>query len=325
MKKHLLFSTLAANLLMLSPALAVDQSLPPYQKVDGLSGQLKSVGSDTLIGEMSRWSKGFMALYPGVKIDVEGRGSATAPPALLADTAQFGPMSRPMSADESATFQTKYGYKMTPFRVAVDALAVYVNKDNPIDCLTLPQVNRIFSTTRRVAFGNDIAIWGDAGLTGDWAAKPIALYGRNGLSGTYEFFREMALNDGTYKREMKEQPSSEAVVKMIADDRYAIGFSGIGYKTSGVRSVRLAVAAGSTCYDTSAEATYSRKYPLARYLYIYVNKKPDMPLDPLRLEFIKYILSKDGQLEAEAGGFYSITSADRENDLKRLGISVGAQ
>ena len=325
MKMLFLLGTLAANVLFQSPAFAVDPSLPPYEKVDGISGQIRSVGSDTLIDEMARWSKGFMALYPDVKIDVEGKGSATAPPALLSDVSQFGPMSRPMSTEESTEFEKKYGYKVTQFRVAVDALAVYVNKDNPIACLTLQQVNRIFSSTRRVAFGGNIATWSDAGLTDDWAAKPIALYGRNEISGTYAFFKEMALYDGEYKPEIEKQPSSEAVVQMVAKDRYAIGYSGIGYKTPGVRTVPLAVSAGATCYDASAEAAYSRKYPLARYLYIYVNKKPDASLDPLRREFIKYILSKDGQAETEAGGFYSITNADRETDLKRLGITAVGQ
>jgi phosphate transport system substrate-binding protein len=191
--------------------------------------------------------------------------------------------------------------------------------------LTLQQLNRIFSSTRRVAFGSDIATWGGAGLIGDWASKPIKLFGRNGLSGTYAFFKEMALYDGSYKLEMKEQPSSQAVVEKVANDRYAIGYSGIGYKTSGVRTVPLAIAEGMPCSDTSAEATYSRKYPLARYLYIYMNRKPGTPLDPLRREFIKYILSKDGQMETEAGGFYSITNADRESDLKSLGIPPVSQ
>jgi phosphate transport system substrate-binding protein len=325
MKMLFLQTTLAATVLTLSPALAVDPNLPPYQKTDGILGQIKSIGSDTLVDEMTRWSKGFMGLYPEVKINVEGQGSATAPPALLAGTAQFGPMSRPMTTKESSAFEAKYGYKMTQFRVAVDALAVYVNKDNPITCLTLPQLNRIFSSTLRAAFGSNIATWGDLGLTGDWADKPITLYGRNELSGTYAFFKEMALYDGEYKPEMKKQPSSEAVVQMITNDRYGIGYSGIGYKTSGVRTVPLSIAEGSTCSDTSAEAAYSRKYPLARYLYIYLNKKPDVSLDPLRREFVKYILSKDGQMETEAGGFYSITNADRESDLKRLGITAVSQ
>ena len=316
---------LAATLLTLSPALAIDPNLPPYQKADGISGQIKSVGSDTLINEMNRWSKGFMALYADAKITADGQGSATAPPALIAGVAQLGPMSRPMTTEESAEFEKKYGYKVSQFRVAVDALAVYVNKDNPIKCLSLQQLNRMFSSTRRVAFGGNIATWGDVGATGDWANQPITLYGRNEISGTYAFFREMALYDGEYKPEVKKQPSSEAVVQMVANDRYAIGYSGIGYKTSGVRTVPIAISEGAPCSDTSAEAAYSRKYPLARYLYIYLNKDPKEPLDAVRREFIKYILSKDGQTETEAGGFYPITNADREADLKRLGIITVGQ
>lgn len=258
MKMRVLMSTLAANLLIQSPAFAVDPNLPPYQTVDGISGELKSVGSDTLINEMSRWSKGFMTLYPEVKITVEGKGSATAPPALLSGMAQLGPMSRPMTIEESSAFEAKYGYRVTQFRVAVDALAVYVNKDNPIGCLTLQQLNRMFSSTRRVAFGGNIGTWGDVGLKGDWVNKPITLYGRNEISGTYAFFREMALYSGEYKPEVKTQPSSEAVVQMVANDPYSIGYSGIGYKTHGVRTVPLAIAEGSPCSDTSAEAAYSR-------------------------------------------------------------------
>lgn len=173
-----------------------------------VSGQIKSVGSDTLNIEMTLWANGFQDLYPGVKIEVEGKGSATAPPALLQGASQFAPMSRPMTAEEIDAFEKKYGYKASGFRVAVDALAVYVHKDNPIRCLTLQQLNRIFSSTYKVAGGGNIKTWGDVGSTGEWAEMPISLYGRNSISGTYEFFREMALNNGDYKAEVKQQPGS---------------------------------------------------------------------------------------------------------------------
>ena len=163
---------------------------------------------------------------------------------------------------------------------------------------------------------------GEVGLTGEWETKPISLYGRNSLSGTYEFFREIALNNGDYKDEVKQQPGSEAVVHGVASDTIAIGYSGLGYKTNDVRTVPLASYAGGKCYDTSAEATLSGNYPIARYLYVYLNKRPNQQLDPLRTEFIRYILSKDGQTQTEMGGFYPITNAIREEDLKRLGIST---
>ncbi len=315
-------AALALNVAVATAAIALDQNLPAYRPVATLTGHLKSVGSDTLGHESALWANAFEKFYPDVKIDIEAAGSATAPSALLEGTSQFGPMSRPMTAAETAAFEGKYGYKVSSFRVAVDALAIYVNKDNPIPCLTLPQLSGIFSLNRKAPGSADVKTWGDLGLTGEWAARPISLYSRNTLSGTYEYFRETALYGGDYKPGIKQQVGSEAVVKGVAGDKFAIGYSGIGYKTDEVRAVPLASHYGATCYDASAEATLSGKYPIARYLYVYVNKKPGQPLDTLRAEFIKYILSKDGQEQTEKGGFFPITNEIRENELTKLAIST---
>ena len=315
-------AVLAACVIAAPAAIALDQSLPAYQATAGVSGRIKSVGSDTLGREMRSWAKAFENLYPDVRTEIEAKGSATAPRAMLDGTAQFGPMSRPMTVEESAAFEGKYGYRVSSFRVAVDALAVYVNKDNPVPCLTLPQISGIFSSNRKAPGSADVRTWGNLGLTGDWAARPITLYSRNTLSGTYEYFRETALYGGDYKHDVKLLPGSEAVVDSVAGDKFAIGYSGIGYKTDGVRTVPLASYYGATCYDATAEATLSGKYPIARYLYVYINKKPNQPLDALRAEFIKYILSKDGQVQTEKGGFYPITNEIREAELKKLGIST---
>ena len=320
MKPRRIATALAANLMAITAAIALDSNLPAYQAVSGVSGQIKTVGSDTLNNEMALWAKGFEGLYPDVKIEIEGKGSATAPPALLEGASEFGPMSRPMTAGEVAAFEKKYGYKPAHFRVAADALAVYVNKDNPIPCLTMQQVDQIFSATRQGSGSR--SIWGDVGMTGEWAKQPISIYGRNSLSGTYEFFRSTVLYNGEYKESVKQQPGSAEVVQSVANDKFAISYSGLGYKTDGVRTVPLAAFYGAQCYDTTAEATYSRKYPVARYLYIYLNKAPDEPLDPLRAEFIKYILSKDGQTLTEEGGYFPISNEIREHELETLGIST---
>jgi phosphate transport system substrate-binding protein len=324
MRSRIAAVVLVTNLSAVSAAFALDQTLPLYKPVTGIAGQIKSVGSDTLNREMELWAKAFGERYPDVKVVVEGKGSATAPPALLDGKSQFGPMSRPMTGVESEAFEKKYGYRASTVAVAVDALAIYVNKDNPIRCLTMEQVDRIFSSTRKGSGGRSIDTWGDAGLQGEWATHPISIYGRNEISGTHEFFREIALYDGDYKQEVKQQPDSEDVVRNVANDKYAIGYSGIGYKTDGVRAVPLAVFSGRDCFDTSADATYSGKYPIARYLYIYFNKKPNEQLDPLRREFIQYVLSRDGQALVEKGGFYPITNELRQNELKRLGLSTPA-
>ena len=321
MRKSSALLAILASVTLASAARAVevDPKLRDYQPVSGVSGSIKSIGSDTLNNLMTLWAEGFKAQYPNVKIEIEGKGSSTAPPALIAGTAQFGPMSRPMKPSESDEFEKKFGYKPTPVSVAVDALAVFVNKDNPIQCLTLQQVDAIFSKTRKGGLDQDIASWGDLGLTGEWASRPISLYGRNSASGTYGYFKEEALYKGDYKDSVKEQPGSSAVVQGVATDRFAIGYSGIGYKTADVRAVPLAKKGGD-CMEATAEKAYAGKYPLARFLYIYTNKDPNQPLDPVRAEFVKYVLSKQGQQVVIKDGYFPITAAVAEKDAKALGL-----
>jgi phosphate transport system substrate-binding protein len=299
-------------------AMEVDPALPTYKSVSGVSGNVKSIGSDTLNNLMTLWSEGFRASYPGVKISVEGKGSSTAPPALIEGTAQFGPMSRAMKSKEVDAFEKKFGYKPTVARVAVDSLAVFVNKDNPIKCLTLKQLDAIFSKTRKGA-EKEIKTWGELGLKGEWADKPISLYGRNSASGTYGYFKDVALFKGDYKDSVKEQPGSSAVVQGVASDKYGIGYSGVGYKTADVRVVPLAAKEGK-CFDANAENAYSGDYPLARFLYIYFNKKPNQALNPLMAEFIKFVYSKAGQQAVIKDGFYPVSKALADEDMKKAGI-----
>jgi phosphate transport system substrate-binding protein len=298
----------------------VDSALPDYKPISGISGNLKSIGSDTLNNLMTLWAEGFRAMYPNTKIEIEGKGSSTAPPALIVGTAHFGPMSRPMKSAEIDEFEKKFGYKPAAIRGAVDALAVFVHKDNPIQCLTLQQLDAIFSKTRKGGAGKDAVTWGDVGLTGEWAAKPISLYGRNSASGTYGYFKEVALFNGDYKDSVKEQPGSSTVVQGVASDKFAMGYSGIGYKTADVRTVPLATKAGETCYDGTAENAYAGDYPLARFLYIYANINPNQKMDPLREEFIKYVYSKQGQQAVVKDGFFPIPNAIRMQDLKAKNI-----
>ena len=294
----------------------VDPALSSYRATSGVSGSLSSVGSDTLNNLMTLWSEKFNTFYPNVKVQIEGKGSSTAPPALISGTAQLGPMSRAMKGKELDAFEKRYGYKPTQIRVAVDALAVFVNKDNPIKCLTLDQVDAIFSKSRRRGHG-DIKTWGQVGLTGDWAKRPISLYGRNSASGTYGYFKKVTLKNGDYKDEVKEQPGSASVVQGVTVDRYAIGYSGIGYTTAGVRAVPLAKNRGN-CAAASAENAYAGTYPLARFLYVYVNKRPGKPLDPLTREFVNLVLSKEGQQVVVKDGYFPIPASIAREELASL-------
>jgi phosphate transport system substrate-binding protein len=296
----------------------VDTAIPAYQRVSGISGNLNSVGSDTMNNLMTFWAEAFVKMYPNVKAQVEGKGSSTAPPALIAGTAQFGPMSRAMRATEIDQFESKYGYKPTELRTAYDALAVYVNKDNPLEKLVLAQVDAIFSKTRRRNYKENVNTWGQLGLTGDWTSRPISLYGRNSASGTYGFFKEHTLGNGDYKDTVKEQPGSASVVQGVTEDRYGIGYSGIGYRTSGVKAVALAEKEGGGFSTGSYEDVKSGKYPLARFLYVYVNKAPGKSLDPFVKEFLKLVYSKEGQGVVVKDGYLPLPVELVKQELAKL-------
>jgi phosphate transport system substrate-binding protein len=295
----------------------LDPDLPRYKAVAGVSGNVSSVGSDTLNNLMTHWAETFQKFYPNARVQIEGKGSSTAPPALISGTAQLGPMSREMKGTEIDAFEKKYGYKPTPIRTSVDALAVFVNKDNPVKCLSFKQIDAIFSKTRRHG-GEDVATWGQLGLTGEWKDKPISLYGRNSASGTYGFFKEHALKNGDFKDTVKEQPGSAAVVQGVTVDRYAIGYSGIGYATAGVRAVPLREKDGGTCVEATAENSYTGAYPLARFLYVYINKAPGKPLDPLTREFVKLIVSREGQEGVVKDGYFPITAQIAREELSKI-------
>src|SRR5712691_5023111 len=255
-KRRIIVGALAAVLVAAASVAAqvkVDPELPAYRVVSGVSGSINSIGSDTLNNLMTYWAESFQKFYPNAKIQIEGKGSSTAPPALIGGTAQLGPMSRSMKGTEVDQFEKKYGYKPTPIRTSVDALAVFVNKDNPVKCLSIDQVDAIFSKLRRQGHREDIRTWGQVGLAGEWVSRPISLYGRNSASGTYGFFKEHTLKNGDYKDEVKEQPGSASVVQGVTVDRYAAGYSGIGYATAGVRAVPLAAKDGDKCYEAHAE------------------------------------------------------------------------
>src|SRR5262245_59183204 len=296
----------------------LDPGLSPYQQTSGVSGNINSIGSDSLNNVMTLWAETFGKFYPNAKVQIEGKGSSTAPPALIAGTAQLGPMSRAMKGTEIDQFEKKYGYKPTQIRTSVDALGVFVNKDNPIKCLTLAQADAIFSKSRRQGYKEDVTTWGQLGLTGEWAAKPISLYGRNSASGTYGYFKEHTLKNGDYKDTVKEQPGSASVVQGVTVDRFAIGYSGIGYSTAGVRAVPLAQKEGATCYEADPDNAYFGNYPLSRFLYVYVNRAPGKPLDPLTREFVRLVLSREGQEVVVKDGYFPIPATIAKEELGKI-------
>jgi phosphate transport system substrate-binding protein len=299
---------------------SVDEALPNYKPVAGVSGNLKSVGSDTLNNLMTLWGEGFKKHYPNVNIEIEGKGTGTAMPALISGASHFGPMSRTAKKDEIASFEKAFGYKPVLIPTSLDMLAVFVNKDNPIKGLTLTQVDAMFSTTRKLGATNEVTTWGQAGLDGAWGAQPISLYGRNAASGTYGFFKEHALGNGDYKDTVKVQPGSSGVVQSIGGEKNAIGYSGIGFANANVRAVPLAKKTGEPFVAAEAQNAYNNSYPLWRMLYVAVNKNPVKDLDPLQREFVKFVLSKEGQQIVVEDGYLPLPAKAAKRALELVDI-----
>ncbi len=318
-------TTLTATILSISllattnvSAISVDEDIPGYRSVSGISGNLSSVGSDTLANLMTLWAESFKRYYPNVNIQIQAAGSSTAPPALTEATSNFGPMSRKMKSKEIAAFEDRYGYKPTAIPVAIDALAVYVNKDNPVKGMAIPDIDAIFSSTRKCGADKNISKWGDLGLSGNWKNRDIQIYGRNSVSGTYGYFKKKALCKGDYKNNVNEQPGSASVVQSVSSSINGIGYSGIGYKTSGVRAVPLTKKTGGDFIEATPVNAVSGEYPLSRFLYVYVNKHPNKELAPLDKEFIKMVLSKQGQEVVIKDGYIPLPAKVIKKYLEKI-------
>lgn len=302
----------------------VDPELPPYAPTSGIAGSIKSVGSDTMNNLMTLWAEGFRQQYPNVKIEIEGKGSSTAPPALITGSANFGPMSREMKEAEIDAFAKRYGYKPTMLAVGIDMLAVYVHRDNPLTGVSLPQVDAMFSKNRKLNHPRDVRHWGDLGLEGSWSAAPISMYGRNAASGTYAYFKENALGGGDFKDSVKEQPGSASVVQGVSRDRFGVGYSGIGFRNADVKPLAIAQEAGGKPVAAEPAAALSGDYPLARSLWVAVNYDPNGKLDPLRAEFLRYIFSKEGQQQAVKDGYLPLPAKTASEMLTSVGIEAKA-
>ena len=315
--KRLLSLLLLSVLSLTAHSLEVDAGIDNYKATSGVSGNLSSVGSDTLANLMTLWAEEFRGFYPSLNIQIQAAGSSTAPPALTEGTSNFGPMSRKMKSKESESFEAKFGYKATAVPVAIDALAVFVHKDNPIKGLDIAQIDAIFSITRKCGYASDVKTWGDLGVEGSLSEQPFQLYGRNSVSGTYGYFKKMALCKGDFRDSVNEQPGSASVVQGITKSLNGIGYSGIGYRTSGVKTVALSKK-GSDFIPATPEAAVSGKYPLGRFLWVYVNKAPNKGLLPIEREFLKMILSREGQDVVIKDGYIPLPEKVVEEYLAKI-------
>lgn len=295
------------------------QALQSYQKVPGITGSISTVGSDTLAGMTTLWIEEFKQIYPSINGQVQASGSSTAPPALTEGTAQFGPMSRPMRNREIEAFEREQGYKPTALRIAIDAIGIFVHRDNPIEGLNFTQLDSIFSSTLRCGANHPVTTWSQLGLEYQWAKRSMQLFGRNSVSGTYGYFKTNALCGGDFKNSVNEQPGSASVVQSVASAINTIGYSGVGYQVTGVKLLPIA-RHGQAYIEATQDNILSGKYPLSRYLYVYVNKHPTKPLSPIEREFIRFIYSQEGQELVAKDGYVPISAEFAAQELKKVGI-----
>lgn len=315
-KKLLSAVAALAAIPMIAMGTAKDE-LPVYKATSGVSGTISSIGSDTMNNLMTLWGEEYTKFYPAVKISIEGKGSSTAPAALIEGQSNFGPMSRAMKSSEMDKFEAEFGYKPTALRTAIDSLAVYVHKDCPLEEISIENVTKAFSVA-----GPEMT-WGDLGVTDpQYRNRKVSLYGRNSASGTYGYFKKVALQGNDFKASVKEQPGSSAVVQGVSTDRFAMGYSGLGYITAGVKALKVSVD-GSEAFPADAEHALSGEYPIARFLYVYVNVDPQTGVrDALRREFIKLIFSKQGQEVVAKDGYFPVPAQVAREDLETCGIPV---
>jgi phosphate transport system substrate-binding protein len=310
------------------------RGLPSYRASDELSGEIRSIGADTMEKLMKLWIDGFRKLHPNVTFKMEAEASGTAAPALTAATSDIGPVAREMLPNEVEPFEKRYGYK--PFAVRVSggsyrtpgkthAIAFLVNKINPIDKLTFAQLDAIYSTTRKLGYKEDITTWGQLGLKGEWADKPIHLWGLKRPNGIAYFVQERVFGGGEYKDGINERttvgslPALDAIAQGVAADPYAIGIAGFGNVTPDVKAVALAATNGGPYFKGTFEEVVDQKYPLSRVIHIYLNRAPGKPLDPKVREFLRYILSQEGQdAVLQEGIFLPLTPEQVKQELARL-------
>lgn len=293
---------LFCSLLLLLPAVTQAQSIT-------LSGNLSSVGSDTLGYLMTLWGEDFSRQAPGVNVQVQASGSSTAPTALAAGAAQLGPMSRPMQVDERQAFEARYGYPPLAVPVAMDALVVVVNQRNPLQQIEPRQLDAIFSVTRLCGATHVPVRWGDLGLKqADWSDRGVQRYGRNSASGTWGFFKQQALCNGDFRSDVAEFPGSAAVVQAVAGNPRSIGYASFGFHLSGVKTLSVVNASGDAVAP-DAKSIRSGQYPWTRPLYLYVNKAPGKALPPLVSAFLKQVLSPQGQRRVSEAGYLPLSDA----------------
>jgi phosphate transport system substrate-binding protein len=301
-------------------ATGLDPRLPPYvAPAQPIEGSLHSAGSDTMDVITFGWIQLFRRYCPRVHVTMEARSSLTALPALTAGAAEIGPMARQAPDQDTQAFVAKFGYQPLVLRVGGGAfdriehshsIAIFVHRSNPLSGLTLAQLDALFSSTRLRGEPADLRTWGQLGLGGAWRDAPVHLYAVRRPNGIADAFRHIVLLGGKFKPTIRERDSRpeirvlDAVVAAVAADSQGICFAGFHQQTPEVKPLAIARTAAGPWVRGALESVTDQSYPLTRFIYIAVNKPPGRPLSPPVREFLRLVLSDQGQrIIAEEGYF----------------------
>ena len=318
---------------------SVDPGIARYVPRAGTTGSLVIAGSETMQPIMLKLVSAFRLLQPEVKIAVQGGGTDAAVQGFLENQStirrgdggggnllgQEGTnrvfimaSSRELSAEETKHFIARHGHPPIAIPIAVDTVALYVHRDNPIEGLTLDQVDAMFSIDRKRGASERLDRWGQMGLTDEWQSAEIRLYGRDRNSGTRAFFKEHVLLNGDFSASLQEEPGHASLLLAVKRDKFGIGYAGIGFQSPSVRIVPLAEKTGMPFVRPTGKTASDKSYPLRRFLYLYLNSPPMTPLPAAVREFLVFANSREGQEAATKAGVYPLTAEQAHDNLGRM-------
>ena len=279
---------------------------------------LRAVGSDVLAPLVQRWAHALESAQPGLHVEVLGPGSQAAPAALVRGEAELGPMGRPLTSDERAAFESRFGYPPTVVPVAVGALFVLVAKSNPLPSLTVEQLDAIYSRERSCGAPAPLQRWSELGVARPRVDDRIVPCGRDRRSGTREFFRWYGLCQGEFGDDVLEQPGARSLERAVAEGFCGIGYGGLPAAEPDVRAVPLAGHADEAPVAPTPEAIATRRYPLAQELYVVLDVPPGGAPGPDAAAFLRVALSLEGQAMAREFDLLPLPEPERAAEAARL-------
>lgn len=318
--RKLIISTCSALILAVGlSAIAVADELPEYQPGSLGKTSLSSVGSDSMADLVDLWAAEFNKFHPQTKVQVVSRGSATAPAALIEGTADVGPMARPMKSVELEKFKRSYGFEPTQIRTAMAGVAIYVSKSNPIKSISFEQLDALYSKSMNRGAKAEIASWQDLGVNLGVSKNDVMLLGAGLSSFARSFFRQQVLMLGDFSSDVTMTADTASMLETISLNDNAIGFGAVLDEIpEGVRLLPVSRSGDGKAVLPTKTALRNGDYPLGRFLNVYIVREPGKEIDPETKEFLRFVLSKNGQAIVAEEGLLPLPVSIAKQELAKL-------